>query len=407
MHKRTLQSHLKLYRRHAGKCPNQGNLQGCECPIWCHGKVRGKFIQRSLQTRSLAVADIKMQDLLRGVPEDDDPQGGDIHLVDAPSGAVTVEAAATNFLAAKKRKSTRTFNIYHRAVTHFRRFVEVQGLVYMKQITDAHAQDYFAQYAPEWRPTTAQGRLTHLRVWANWCAKPKRRWIDFSPFGESELVQNDGTGVERRPLSHDEIARIMTAIERMPAELRDQARALCLLMLYTGMRISDATFFERAYLTPRATANYYVIKSRKLIAMPPEVQPPALAALAKLPASRVYYFQPDQPDDYQEARTALRGGHEFGKRMPDYQSRIEQASKLVSMVLTLAGINGFTRSACHRFRDTFAVNLLVGGTDIYTVSKMLGHSDVKITDNHYMKLVDDYRERMSHSTRNLAYPLAG
>jgi len=51
--------------------------------------------------------------------------------------------------------------------------------------------------------------------------------------------------------------------------------------------------------------------------------------------------------------------------------------------------------------------MLVGdgekGTDIYTVSKLLGHSDVRITDSHYMKLIPGYRERMSKSTRVLAY----
>jgi integrase len=47
--------------------------------------------------------------------------------------------------------------------------------------------------------------------------------------------------------------------------------------------------------------------------------------------------------------------------------------------------------------------MLVGGTDIFTVSQALGHSDVKITQKHYMKLVPGYRERMSKATRVLAY----
>ena len=41
--------------------------------------------------------------------------------------------------------------------------------------------------------------------------------------------------------------------------------------------------------------------------------------------------------------------------------------------------------------------------DIFVLSKMLGHSDVKITDQHYMKLVPGYREKMSKATRRLAY----
>jgi hypothetical protein len=34
---------------------------------------------------------------------------------------------------------------------------------------------------------------------------------------------------------------------------------------------------------------------------------------------------------------------------------------------------------------------------------MLGHSDVRITDRNYMKLVPGYRERMSPATRSLSY----
>lgn len=37
----------------------------------------------------------------------------------------------------------------------------------------------------------------------------------------------------------------------------------------------------------------------------------------------------------------------------------------------------------HRFRDTFAVELLKAGTPIERVSIFLGHSSVKITEKHY------------------------
>lgn len=411
MTKRTPQSKLTIYRRHAGKCPNKGNLQGCECVLWVHGKVRGKFIQQSLDTRSLGVADIKREDLLNDRSDDDPTTPGPQLVGKKPrKGAMTIEAAAQDFLASKEGGADSSLRLYTRAVTHFRAFVEAHELVYLKQIEWTHLRDYFREYGPKWEATTREGRLTHLRVFFNYCTKPSRRWIDFSPAAEPGLTQNaNGTSVPRQPFPPEEITQILAAIERMPAELRDRARALVLLLLYTGMRISDATFFERAYLTPRATADYYAIKNGERIKIPPEVPQRVVDALAKLPASRVYFFQEDRADDYLGARKALREGQDFGKLMSNYEERIDEATKLVTMVLELAGITGFVTSACHRFRDTFAVNFLVGGGDIYTLSQMLGHSDVKITSDHYLNLVDSYRERMSHSTRVLAYPfpLAG
>ena len=37
----------------------------------------------------------------------------------------------------------------------------------------------------------------------------------------------------------------------------------------------------------------------------------------------------------------------------------------------------------HRFRDTFAVELLKAGTPMERVSKLLGHSSIRITEKHY------------------------
>ena len=54
------------------------------------------------------------------------------------------------------------------------------------------------------------------------------------------------------------------------------------------------------------------------------------------------------------------------------------------------------------FRSTFASNLVMSGVDIYVVSKLLGHHDVKITEKHYAHLTPDF---LSSSLTRLKFPI--
>ena len=44
----------------------------------------------------------------------------------------------------------------------------------------------------------------------------------------------------------------------------------------------------------------------------------------------------------------------------------------------------------HSLRATFACHLIKNGVDIYTVSRLLGHSSVKVTEKHYLALDPDH-----------------
>jgi site-specific recombinase XerD len=400
--RKTLSNHLNLYRRHAPKCPLYGKpriTDQCKCPLWVHGRVKGKFVRRSLDTRQLGAAELKKDDWENGRGPDSLSAGVASM---KPASQITAEEAAQEFFESKRKRSTGTKEIYKRAVGEFVRWAEGRSLTLLSEIDTPHLRQYFAERDPQWKLSTAYGRLTYLRTFFNFCRR--RRWLAWSPAEDPDL--NYGKGVsERLPFTPTQITQILAACERMPEEVRDRARALVLLLLHTGMRISDATFFEREYLNERHAADYYVIKNRRLIDLPPEVQAPALEALAKLPVMRVYYFQDDRDGDYLEARRALRSGQEFSPWMPNYRARVRQTTRLVEKVLSLAGIRHGREGGCHRFRDTFAINLLTNGVDVYTVSQFLGHSDVRITQKHYLKgkLISAYRERMSQSTRSLAY----
>ncbi len=65
--------------------------------------------------------------------------------------------------------------------------------------------------------------------------------------------------------------------------------------------------------------------------------------------------------------------------------------KYLHSLFQLAGIKG---GHAHRFRDTFAVELLLKGVPIERVSVLLGHSSVKITERHYAPWVRARQEQL-------------
>jgi len=54
----------------------------------------------------------------------------------------------------------------------------------------------------------------------------------------------------------------------------------------------------------------------------------------------------------------------------------------------------------HRFRDTFAVELLLSGVPIERVSILLGHQSVRITEKHYAPWVPSRQEQLEADLTN-------
>ena len=59
----------------------------------------------------------------------------------------------------------------------------------------------------------------------------------------------------------------------------------------------------------------------------------------------------------------------------------------------------------HNLRNNFAKRCLMSGMDIYTLSRILGHSSVKITEHAYLDVTDeDLKKRyMRHSPLDRIY----
>jgi integrase len=65
--------------------------------------------------------------------------------------------------------------------------------------------------------------------------------------------------------------------------------------------------------------------------------------------------------------------------------------KRLARLFELAEVDG---AHPHRFRDTFAVELLLSGVPIERVSVLLGHQSVRVTEKHYSPWVRARQEQL-------------
>ena len=70
--------------------------------------------------------------------------------------------------------------------------------------------------------------------------------------------------------------------------------------------------------------------------------------------------------------------------------------RILAKVYKTAGV---LDAHAHRFRDTFAVELLLAGVPLERVSVLLGHSSLKITERHYAPWVRERQEQMEADVR--------
>lgn len=205
-------------------------------------------------------------------------------------------------------------------------------------------------------PRAAGKKIGRLRTFFRFCID--NQWIErnLALLLKASLVKDKPT----LPFSREEMVKIV--------DKAGDALTFILTLRYTGMRISDAAMLRTSAVDGNRVFLYTQKTGTPVYVPVPEILTNLLRAIKPIGG---YFF--------------LRGE----------STRMDTCTDLwrreLSRVFTNAKIaNGHP----HRFRDTFAVELLLAGVPIEHVSILLGHASIRITERRYAPWVKRRQEKL-------------
>jgi site-specific recombinase XerD len=360
---------LSIYRRHRRACPhrNQGRkYRRCQCPIWADGFLGGQEIRKSLGLRDWARAQDKVREWEaenRQTVEQAQP--------------VTLSEATEKFLAdAEARKlNESTIYKYKLLFSRLKDFATRLGLRFLCELADV---DKLSQFRAEWKDGPRSSLKKLERLWAFFHFAERRKWVEGNP--ARELKAPKVTLRPTMPFTRDEMIAILAAADELLSEKqphgKDNARrlrALILLLRYSGLRISDAVRCSTEQIVD-GKLRLYTQKTGTPVYCPlPDFVVTELELIPGM-STRFWFWT---------------GNGKLQTAVCDWQARLLE-------VFEKANIKG---GHAHRFRDTFAVELLLAGVPIERVSVLLGHSSIRVTEKHYSPWVKARQDQAEADVR--------
>jgi len=381
---------LTIFRRHTKDCiaRHHGRDPGrtyrrCQCPLHAEGHLGGVMHRKALDTTSWTRA----QDLVR-----EKEARGTWH--DATEKLqVTVADAVTAFLQTltaqsngKAKSTTRKIRVALSGVNPqwalktqrkvsggLLDFCRDKGVVTLSQLS----VPLLAEHAASWTcgARHRSKRIQVLRRFFHFCVVAG--WLEKNPALSLEHPRGRATNVPpKQPFDAQQLPEEGPQWKAILQRVQDHPKllAVTLLMRRAGLRISDAVTFNVSRLMADGSILLYMSKTQEPVSVP--VHPELRAALDAIePNAAGYYF--------------WSGESAIATATDNWRRRLAHVFKN-------AKIEG---GHPHRFRDTFAVDLLLRGVPLDQVSILLGHSSVKITERYYLAFVAARREQIANSVR--------
>lgn len=362
---------LNLYRRHLSgmdangkpKCPHAKDGRAwlkCSCPIWADGDINGQEYRKSLKTRD-------WQRAIRKLAALEDPAAPQCKPIAQATEAF--EGSYRDRAPASRAKMAVTMR-------ELRAYGERAGLLDLSELKLENLDAFRA--GRKLGPLATLRELGRLRYFFKFCLK--RKWLSENPAAESEAPRNIRP-TEVVPYEASEVVSMLAAADGLGKTTyeRLRARALILVLRYTGLRITDAITLERDRIHDSQLL-LHTQKTGGLVFMPiPEELQKALDSLPS-PRGTVgeprYFFW-----NGSMSKRAVKG----------------TAERTLAAVFKASKVTG---AHAHRFRHTLATDILVKGGTEQDVADILGISPA-IVRKHYAKWSQARQRRITDLMRSV------
>lgn len=276
-------------------------------------------------------------------------------------------------------RSKATVYMYRASARVFR---SITNVLDTSQVTEEKIREFFFVGRTErhWSARTYRVYLSHLRQLFQWCVKGGHMTAD-------PTVGIEVPRLEKKlpaKLSRQDALRILEFVENYPYRtkfVRYRNHALMATMLFAGLRKSE-TLGLRCADVEFENMTIFVRQGKG-------AKDRVVPMCSTLASSLARYAE--------ERRKRGKICPEFfASGVLDKGLTSEGLTRLIDEIRTGIGI----RFSAHKLRHTFATLMLEGGCDIFSLSKMMGHTDIKTTTIYLAASAEHLRAQITKHPLN-------